>query len=155
MGALTSMLLSGLSAVSAVSSIVGGFQSKKEGDNQAAIALSQAAAQGAEAERTAAREAKLTQEDALKTERKQKLAYMASGVTLEGSPLLVMEETRQKGLENVDEILKAGKASSEAALAEGRVRANSAKSAGRQSFVSGLTGAAGTGLNAYSVLKQK
>jgi hypothetical protein len=146
-------ILMAASAVSAVSSVVGGIQGMSEGKNQANIAMAQAEARGAESARVAEREARLTQEDAIATERRQKLAYMASGVTLEGSPLLVMEETRRKGQENVDEILRAGQASSAAALAEGRLQADAAKSAGRQSFISGLTGAAGTGFNAYSALK--
>ena len=146
-------LLMAASAVSAVSSVVGGFQGMAEGKNQARIAMAQAEARGAESARVSEREARLVQEDAIATERRQKLAYMASGVTLEGSPLLVMEETRRKGQENVDEILRAGKASSAAALAEGRLQADAAKLSGRQSFISGLTGAAGFGLNAYSVLK--
>ena len=147
-------ILMGLSAVSAATSLVSGFQGMSEGNDQAAIAMAQAKARGAESARVSEREARLTQEDAIATERRQKLAYMASGVTLEGSPLLVMEETRRKGQENVDEILKAGKASSAAALAEGRLQASAAKSSGRQAFVSGLTGAVGSGLNAYSMLKK-
>lgn len=149
----TSTILSVLSGISAVSSIFGGLQGQAEGENQASLAMSQAAARGVEQERLAQREAKMVADDAANTERKQKLAYLASGVTLEGSPLLIMEETRRKGAENVDEILSSGKAASAAALAEGRVIASQAKSAGRQSFVSGLTGAASTGLSAFQALR--
>lgn len=139
---LVGTLGTGLTAISGVSSLIGGFQSMKEGNKQASLALEQANARGIEQERVAQREAQLAQEDALKTERRQKLAYLASGVTLEGSPLLVMEETRRKGLENVNEILTAGTAAADAARLEGRVVASQAKSSGRQSFISGLTGAA-------------
>lgn len=143
----------GLQAVSAVSSIVGGMQGKSEGDNQAALALQQASARGVESERLAQREARLVQDDALATERKQKLAYLASGVTLEGSPLLIMEETRRKGQENVDEILLSGKAEKNAALLEGRVTSSKAKSLGRQSMVEGLTGGLQAGGNLLQTYK--
>jgi hypothetical protein len=146
-------VIGAFSALSAVTSAVSGIQGMKEGNKQASLALEQANARGIEQERVAQREARLVQEDALNTERRQKLAYLGSGVTLEGSPLLVMEETRRKGLDNVNEVLMAGSAAANAARLEGRVVASQAKSAGRQSFVSGLTGAASSGLNAYSALK--
>lgn len=133
-------LLTGFQALSAVSSVIGGMQSQSESNVQADLALQQAQMRGTESVRAAEREARLVQEDAIATERKQKLAYLASGVTLEGSPLLIMEETRRKGQENVDEIINAGKAEKNAALLEGRVTATNAKSAGRQAFVSGLSG---------------
>jgi hypothetical protein len=142
-----------LSAISGVSSLIGGIQGRNAGNEQAALAMQQANTRGIEQERVAQREARLVQEDALKTERRQKLAFLGSGVTLEGSPLLVMEETRRKGLDNVNEVLMAGSAAANAARLEGRVVASQAKSTGRQSFVSGLMGAASSGLNAYSALK--
>lgn len=145
----------GFQAVSAVSSLVGGMQSQSESNVQSELALQQASARGVEAERAAQREAKFVQEDALATERKQKLAYLASGVTLEGSPLLIMEETRRKGQENVDEILLSGKAEKNAALLEGRVTASQAKSAGRQAFTSGLIGAAQSGAGLLQSYKDR
>jgi hypothetical protein len=147
--------LMGFQAVSAVSSLVGGMQSQSESNVQSELALQQASARGVEAERAAQREAKFVQEDALATERKQKLAYLASGVTLEGSPLLIMEETRRKGQENVDEILLSGKAEKNAALLEGRVTASQAKSAGRQAFTSGLIGAAQSGAGLLQSYKDR
>ncbi len=153
MAVATSSILMGLQALSAVSSFVGGMQSKSEGDNQAALALQQAQMRGVESERLAQREARLVQEDALATERKQKLAYLASGVTLEGSPLLIMEETRRKGQENIDEILLSGKAEKNAALLEGRVTASQAKSRGREAFTSGLVGAAQSGAGLLQTYK--
>ena len=72
----------------------------------------------------------------------QMLARHKSGVSLEGSPLLVMEGTRARGQENVEEVLRAGGAATGAAITEGRIRAANAKAAGRESFMQGLTGAA-------------
>ena len=152
MAALSSFLMAA-QAVSAITSVAGGLQSQSEGKNQAALALSQASLRGAESVRAADREARLVQDDAIATERKQKLAYLASGVTLEGSPLLVMEETRRKGQENVNEILRAGEAEKTAAELEGRVMALQAKSAGRQAFTAGLIGGLTSGGNALNTYK--
>ncbi len=154
MPALSSFLMAA-QGISAVSSIVGGLQGQSEGDNQAALAISQASQRGTESVRAAEREAKFTQDEALATERKQKLAYLSSGVTLEGSPLLVMEETRQKGQDNFNEIIRAGQAEKTAAELEGRVLASQAKSKGREAFTSGLMGGLSAGANAYQSWKDK
>lgn len=137
----TTAIGSVLGGLSAVSSLVGGIQGMQEGKSQARAAEQQAAMQGAEAERQAQREARFEQQNVDSMMRRQKLAYLKSGVTLEGSPLLVMEETRRKGAENIDEILQGGAYAKSAAATEGRVKAQALKSAGRSEFVSGLTGA--------------
>lgn len=136
-----SILGTGLSVVSGVSSIFGGMQSNQEAANQAALAKTQAMQQSAESARLARREAGVVQEEAEKTRKAQKLAFLKSGVSLEGSPLLLMEETRMKGAENVSEVLKAGAAGSYAAMQEGRIKAKQYKASGREALVSGLTGA--------------
>lgn len=135
------------SIASAGMSVVSGIQGMKAGNEQADLAMQQANMQGVEQERLAQREARMVQEEADATERKQKIAYLKSGVSLEGSPLLVMEETRQKGADNVAEVLAGGKAASSAAQMEGRITAKRAKASGRQAFVSGLSNAASTGMN--------
>jgi len=140
----SSTILTALSIASAASSLIGGMQSKGESDVQAGYAMEAARARAAETERLAQREARLEQEEVDKTQRKQMLAYLSSGVALEGSPLLVMEETRAKGADNINEILQAGKSGSQAALMEGRIQAQRSKSAGREAFAQGLTSAAGS-----------
>jgi len=136
--------LSALGALGAASSIKGGLEAKDAAGEQARLARSDAAARAAETDRVPARSSELESRNIQDTLDRQKLAFLASGVTLEGSPLLVMEETRKRGAENIDEIEKAGKAGSEAQLAEGRRVAQSAKSSGRQAMIGGITGAAGS-----------
>jgi len=131
----------GLSVLSGVSSIIGGFQSNQEAKYQSSLATQEAKMRGAEAERVAAKEAGYANDEANDVRRRQKLAYMKSGVSLEGTPFLALEETRRRGKENVDEILRGGAASSAAAYSEGRIRAAQLKSSGRQAFMSGLTNA--------------
>lgn len=142
MGISAAMALKALSAVSAVSSIVGGVQGMGAGNEMAQIALMQSQATAAERQRLAEREARFEQENINDTIRRQKIAYMKSGVTLEGSPLLVMEETRAKGADNISEILTAGQAGATAAQMEGRIQATQATSAGRSAFISGFGSAA-------------
>lgn len=153
MAIATSTILGALSAVSAVSSIVGGMQQQGASNQQAEMAIAQGNMQAAENERVAFKQAQNEKEQSESARRAQKVAYLASGVTLEGSPLLVMEETRQKGIENVDEILMGGQAGASAARQEGRMRASSLKASGRQAFSQGISNAVDTGMNAYSVLK--
>ena len=72
----------------------------------------------------------------------QTVAYAKSGVTLEGSPLLVMEETEREGLAEADKIERTG-----------RRRAEAERQAGRDAFTGGLIGAgaslASAGYSAY------
>lgn len=132
---------SALSVASGLSSIMGGMDAKSEGKRQAEMALYTAGKQGAEATRQAQAEANLVRSEAESTRRRQKVAFLKSGVSLEGSPLQLMEATRQRGLQNVEEIFRAGGAATGAAATEGRLRAQNYKAAGRQQFMSGLTSA--------------
>ena len=139
-GAKTAGIISGgLSVASGLSSVMGGIEAKAEGKRQANAALYTAERQGAEAARQAQGEANLVREEAESTRRRQKVAFLKSGVSLEGSPLQLMEATRQRGLQNVEEVFRAGGAATGAATTEGRLRAQQLKSAGRQQFMSNLT----------------
>lgn len=144
MGVITTALLAVAAVGSAALSVKGGIDSKKEAKQQAALATSQAAASAAETERVTARESTLEQRNIKDVLDRQKLAFLASGVTLEGSPLLVMEETRKRGAENIEEIEKAGSARSAAQIAEGRSTAQAAKASGRRALIGGITGGLGT-----------
>ena len=142
-------ITTGLSIFSGLSSIVGGMQQQGMANQQAELAMATAQMQGAEMGRQSFREAQLVSEEAERVRRRQKVAYLASGVTLEGSPLLIMEETRANAQDNVNEILKSGEAAKSAALMEGRMKAENYKSSGREAFSKGLNtgiGTIGTGL---------
>lgn len=124
-----------------------GFQQMQAANEQAAAAETQARMQAAEAGRIAGLQAQQEAEAADTAERQQKLAFLKSGVELEGSPLLVMEETRQQGEENVQEILMGGAAASQSALFSGQTQAANLRAQGRSAFTSGLTSAAKSGYN--------
>ena len=133
------------SGLSAASSLFGGVSAQKEAARQSATAQAEANLRAEETGRAGVREAQAVGMEAESVRRRQKLAYLKSGVDLEGSPLLMMEATRQAGLDNVEETLRASSSTAGAQIQEGRARASALKSSGRQAFMSGITGA-GTAL---------
>ncbi len=144
MGSVTTTVLAGLSALSAVSSIAGGISANKEAGKQAELAALQAEQRATEQERVSFKQSQAELEEADSLSRRQKVAFLASGVDLAGSPLLVMEETRRKGAENAEEILKSGEYGATASRAEGRATASQLRASGRQALLGGLSNAAGT-----------
>ncbi len=140
MGALTSFLL----GAQGVMSVMQGAQQQSVYKQQANAAIATANLQAKEQVRQSFKEAEIEKANVKDFERRQKLSYLASGVTLEGSPLLIMEETRRKGAENVDEILRSGDAAYGATIQEGRNAASVYKAQGRQAFSSGISSALGS-----------
>jgi hypothetical protein len=144
-GVLTSAstLFSGLSAAS---SLFGGAASQRESGRQAATAQAETNLRAEETARAGVRESLAVGAEAESVRRRQKLAYLKSGVELEGSPLLMMEAARRAGLDNVEETLRGSSSAAGAQIQEGRARATQLKSSGRQAFISGISGA-GTALS--------
>lgn len=67
--------------------------------------------------RRAARRHKENTED---FRRSQRMEFLKSGVTIKGSPLLVLEETREKGLEDAEDMIRKSKSDAEVVRAGGR-----------------------------------
>lgn len=132
------------SGLSAASSLFGGAASQREAGRQAATAQAEANLRAEETGRAGVREAQAVGMEAESVRRRQKLAYLKSGVDLSGSPLLMMEATRKAGLDNVEETLRSSSSAAGAQIQEGRARATSLKASGRQAFMSGITGAGTT-----------
>ena len=117
-------------AVAAMSSFIGGQRAKKEAKRQALIA------------RQEAEEAALAKErEVQKFASEQELGFLSSGVTLEGSPLMVIKETREEGARDAANIRKFGAA-----------RADALRRQGRSAFFQGVTQAVGYGLQGASQL---
>jgi hypothetical protein len=120
-----------ISAVSAGLQVASGFmqysQQKKADKAAKNAANAQANIMQEDADRAALQETL----DAEKARKTQKMAYLASGVDLSGSPLLVMEETRAKGEENAKNIKDRGYAQAAITRAQGSV--------GRASLVGSLS----------------
>lgn len=147
------MISAGLSAVQGVSSLMGGSAEQSAYKQQGENAIASATMAAKENARVSFKESQVEAENAKNAERRQKLAYLASGVTLEGSPLLIMEETRRKGAENVDEILKASDAASAATMFEAQNTKSALNAKGRAAFSSGVSGAVSSFGNAFTKLK--
>jgi hypothetical protein len=124
------------------------MEAKAESKRQAELARFEAGERAKEEVRVSDTQGRLEQQEAESVRRKQKMAYLASGVSLEGSPLLVMEGTRARGAANMAEYMRSGTTSAGAAYSEGRLQAQKLKRAGRQSFYSGF----GSAANSFSRL---
>lgn len=122
------MGLETIALVSAGLQIAQGFMSYRE--QKKAEKADRRAAE--ERRRQADIEARLTEEDAKraaeeeiaeaeKTRSRQKTLFLKSGVVLEGSPLLVMEETREKGAENAQNVTDAAKRRADLIRRQGNV----------------------------------
>mgnify|MGYP000665034711 CR=1 FL=1 len=73
------------------------------------------------------RDAKKKAEDVISFREEQANQYNGSGVLLEGSPMLVLEETRRRGQEEVDAIAKRATASADFIRRRAAISANSAR----------------------------
>jgi len=133
-----SAVSTGVSVISGLSSVLQGFQQSSEYKQQSQNAIASAEMAAKERARVSFKESQIIKQDADDFERRQKLAYLKSGVSLEGSPLLILEETRRKAAENVDEVLRASDAASGASLYEAQGTARALRLKGRQAFSSGF-----------------
>lgn len=133
-----------LASISAASSLMGGMSAQKQSNKEAVTAQAEANLRAEETARASAREAQFVGMEAESVRRRQKLAYLKSGVDLEGSPLLTMEATRQAGIDNVEEVLRSGGKTAGSQVVEGRARASALRSSGRQAFMQGVGNAAGS-----------
>ena len=149
MAVTTTMVLSTLSALSAVSSISGGMSANSAAVDQSANAIADAEARAVESQRVSFKEAQAEQEAADQTARRQKVAFLSSGVDLAGSPLLLMEETRRKGAENVEEVLAGGKAQAAAQQSEGRAQASRLEASGQSALMGGFASGLSTAASGY------
>lgn len=122
--------------IQAASAIAGGISSAKAGNKEAAMAGQQASLVQQEAQRNAQQKAR----EVRNFRSNQGLAYLSSGVTLEGTPIQKMEETRQLGQQEVNAIMSRGRAQADLLMQQGRM----AKTAGRNAMIGSLFKAAGT-----------
>lgn len=120
-----------LAVASAVLSVAGGI-SKQSAANKEARALDD---QASLMEQEAQEEARIHAVRVRKFMGNQKSAFLKNGVTLDGSPLWVLEDTRSAGQAEVDSIVKQGAA--KATLS--RQRAEIARSEGRAALIGGFS----------------
>jgi hypothetical protein len=102
------------------------------------------------AQEEALREARQVKENLEKFRKTQKLAFLKNGVTLQGSPMLVLQETERKGLEEVDAIVKRGTAISNLLFQEAKTK----RRTGRAILIGHAVKSLSTGLQALIEKRQ-
>lgn len=136
----TAILFSTLIATSA--QIFGGVVSKQAADDEALLLEEQ----GALARLEANEEADRINTENIKFRKKQKLAFLKSGVGLIGSPLLILEETRTEGNKEVEAIRRRGQAQ----FTLGLRKAGITRATGRARLIGGIAGAASSAVSGFS-----
>jgi len=146
MAGLTTTLLATAAVVGAASSVASGYSAKQAARREAG-ALQEQGNLALEESRLAAQQ---RADEVRKTAKKQKLAFLKNGVTLEGSPLLTIQETERQGQQEVDAIIKRGYALNDLYA----TRASITENQGRAQFIggigSGLSNLASFGVSMYS-----
>ncbi len=132
MGALSSITLTQFLTGAAIATSIGGH-----------IFGGISASQAAEEEADLIRQESLIEANRLEREHrkflaKQSVMFLKGGVTLSGSPLFVLEETREEKKTQVD-----------AEIRSGRARANIVSNAGRARMIGGFAGAVGSGTSMF------
>lgn len=131
-------ILIATTAISVGGSILSGVSANSAAKEEAALQRRQAEIALAESKTAAVNEAT----NQTRAVQRQKLAYLSSGVALEGSPLIVLEDTRKAGQQQVDAILSRGSAQYELGMRQAEITKNK----GRAALLGGiLQGAASAG----------
>lgn len=128
-------LFTALRTASALSDVFGGVSGLIASGNEARDLEKQAL----ELEREAQVRAEQRAGQISKFQQKQASRFLSSGVTLQGTPVVVLEETRQKGQEEVDALIRAGQSRANLARSQSR----QARGTGRAFLTQGLFGASG------------
>lgn len=138
-------VLAGAMAFSAVSSVAGGFSAQAAANQQAKLQEQQGQIELDQSKVAATNEA-FNQNEAIG---KQRLAYLANGVSLEGSPTIVQDQATKYGQTQVDSILKQGAAEYNLARENAAVTRNQGRAALIAGFAQGI-GTAASGMDKLS-----
>lgn len=137
-------VLAGAIGFSAVSSIAGGISAQSAANQEAKLQEAQGGIALAESKVNAQNEA-YNQTQAVG---KQRLAFLANGVSLEGSPAEVLAESTRYGQTQVDAILKQGSAQYTLAQQQAAITKNQ----GRAALIAGIASGVGTAATGASTL---
>lgn len=131
--------------IGAAGQIYSGYQQNMAAKREAGLMEDQARLSQAEATAEAQRKAN----EVRKFSKVQALAFMKNGVTLDGSPLLTIDETVTEGQKEVDSISAAGDARANLYNRKAAI----VKNEGRAAFVGGILGGTGSAASSYSAGK--
>lgn len=136
----------GATALSVGGGIVAGQQQKKAASQNASLQEQQASLALDEAQTNAG----IVADDRRNILKRQALAYTKSGVALEGSPLLVLENTRSKSQQEVDSIVKSGAAQYKLGMANASTTRAAGRAALTSSYIAGIGQIGSTALSMKS-----
>ncbi len=111
--------------IAAAGSIYGGIEANKSANREASLQQQQGEIALEEAKINAGNEA-FNQTHAVQN---QRLAFLANGVSLEGSPSMVLESSKAYGQSQVDSILRQGQARKNLAYSEADITRNKGRTA--------------------------
>lgn len=137
--------MAAFAAISAFSSILGGIMQNTQASNEADRIKQQAQIALAESRQAAAQRAY----DVTKFQSEQAHKFASSGITLEGSPAIVLEETRRLGQQEVDALTRSGNAKYNLMM----IQAGQTKNAGRNALIGAFVKAGRSALNSYTMGK--
>lgn len=135
------MVMAAMAAISALSSIMGGFSANRAYNTEANWTERQAGQALFEGQQSA----QLKAEEVRSFQADQAVGYLSSGVTLEGSPALVLEQTRRRGQMEVDSIIRAANSRYGVMMAQ----AGQYRRAGRNALIGGFGNAASNAATTY------
>lgn len=136
--------LAAATAFSAVSSVVGGISAQSAANQNAKLQEEQGGIALAESKVNATNEA-YNQNEAIG---KQRLAFLANGVSLEGSPSIVQDQATKYGQTQVNSILNQGAAQYNLAQKQAAITKNQ----GRAALIAGVAQGVGTTAQGISTL---
>lgn len=137
--------LAAFAAISAFSSILGGIMQNKAANTEAGNIQQQAQIALQESRQAAAQRAY----DVTKFQSEQAHKFASSGITLEGSPAMVLEETRRLGQQEVDSLTRSGNAKYNLLM----LQSQQTKNAGRAALIGAFAKAGQSALGAYTMGK--
>lgn len=150
-GALSSVMTGikmGATVASGIGNMIAGSQAKSLYNQEASATEQEGELLRQDAENAAKQKAR----EAGTFQSNQVLQYLNSGVSIEGSPIQVLEKTRSLAQEEVDSLIKRGDAQKQLAMIRAAgIRATGAQAAsqGRAAMFGSLFTAAGQGIEGY------
>ena len=131
--------------VSAVATVGSGYMAYQSGQAQQGLMEKQGQLQYEDS----LREAKLITDEGYKFQQEQMMAYISSGVEIQGTPLLTLADTKAAYTEEAEYTVKSGKSQRSLSQATGKIDANEGKAA----LIGSIGQAVGSGVGVYGALK--
>lgn len=141
----TALAIGGITA-NVLGTIFQGFQESRAAQEEAEDIRFQARIQKEEADE----EARRLDVKNRKFLARQSLMFLKGGVTLSGSPMLILEETKEEAAKESEAVRRRGAAQFELGIR----KADRLVSTGRASFIGGLFNAIGSGVSGFYQAKQ-